>query len=122
MNLYIYALQLRKNQKYKDQSKQWKTLPAGEFLFLSLGSIEHDGEECIVGVRSKKITDTSLVRRAIDEINEKDVDGRIRWFKENYPDINPIYIAERVIGGDGRPADQTKNMIIRNSHELKWDK
>lgn len=115
-------MRIKKAQKYKDEGQSWKSLAAGSLTFLDLGVKNHAGEQCRVGVDSSKIQDTSKVQRHVTDLESRGVDERVKWFKEQYPGIRPIFISENVISGLGKTEGPDRNVTATGSFELKWNK
>lgn len=121
MKLRVIQFQIKKTQKYKDEGQNWKSIKAGDLIFLELGDKNHGGEHCLVGLDSSKIQDTSKVQRNITNLENKDTDERISWFKREYPDVKLIFISKSVISDAGETKTPDKNVIVTGSFELKWN-
>lgn len=122
MKIRILSLNFKKNQQYRDNSGSWKTLRPGELTLIELGSMDHYGMDVIVGVNSKKVLDTSKVKRHISMLETMDIKQRIDWFVGNFPDAKPIMLATSVINGlDGkRLAEAETSATVTGSFNLSW--
>jgi len=117
MKLQILSIHVKEPIKHRNKDGSWKTLKPNTFTFLNLGKLNHFGESCLVGLNSQKISDTSKVKRDISNLENMNVDEKITWFKNNYPDVDFTYISEKLL-------DNSTNgsATISGSFYLKWDK
>ena len=120
MKLQMLLLRIKKPQKYKNENLEWKTFPKKDVAFLELGTISHGGEECKVGYDASIIIDTSKVLRNISHIEELDTQARLNWFKNDYPDVEPLFFAEKVVRDLGKPDDHDKNVMVISARALEW--
>ncbi len=96
---------------------------------VELGTIMSYGADHKVGVVSKDITNTVLVKNNIKELEGMAPGGRLKWFKINYPNAEIIKITSSLISNQLRKdkagkktASSIAPISINGAFDLTWDK